>query len=157
LLALRAFFQGSRVVFDPEAVAFDTPAVSGTEFRRRLRTLGGLWQMHARLPALFTSANRMRFHFLSHKFSRLLLPWAILLGVLSSLALPSSPWQKLIVACELSAFALALADAIVPSRFPLKRLTSPIRTFLVMNLAAMLAPVVFVTPAQRLWNPTRVD
>jgi cellulose synthase/poly-beta-1,6-N-acetylglucosamine synthase-like glycosyltransferase len=50
ILPLRAFFRGYRVVFDPAAIAFDYPAVAGTEFRRRFRTLAGLWQVHARIP-----------------------------------------------------------------------------------------------------------
>ena len=73
-LPLGAFFRGYRVIFDPAAIAYDYPAVAGTEFRRRLRTLAGLWQISARFPALFTSRNRMRWHFLSHKFGRLALP-----------------------------------------------------------------------------------
>ncbi|HYK60685.1 MAG TPA: glycosyltransferase family 2 protein [Bryobacteraceae bacterium] len=77
-LALIAFSRGYRVIFDPQAIAFDYPAVAGTEFRRRWRKLAGRWQIHMRMPWLFTSANRMRIHFLSHKFSRLVLPWAML-------------------------------------------------------------------------------
>lgn len=80
-LTLRVFFRGYRVIFDPVATAYDYPA-AGTEFRRRRRTLAGLWQLHARFP-LFSERNRMRFHFLLHKFSRLLLPWAILLVALA--------------------------------------------------------------------------
>src|SRR5580658_2581147 len=77
VLPQRAFFKGYRVVMDAEAIAMDYPALQGTEFRRRWRTLAGLWQVFGRCPKLFTSSNRMRFHFLSHKFSRLLLPWTI--------------------------------------------------------------------------------
>ena len=80
-LPLLAFFKGYRVIFDPAAIAMDYPAVAGTEFRRRFRNLAGLWQTFARNPQLFSSGNRMRFHFLSHKFGRLMLPWAILLGI----------------------------------------------------------------------------
>jgi cellulose synthase/poly-beta-1,6-N-acetylglucosamine synthase-like glycosyltransferase len=77
-LALIAFSRGYRVIFDPQAIAFDYPAVAGTEFRRRWRNLAGLWQIHIRMPWLFTSANRMRIHFLSRKYARLVLPWAML-------------------------------------------------------------------------------
>jgi cellulose synthase/poly-beta-1,6-N-acetylglucosamine synthase-like glycosyltransferase len=88
-LPLLAFFGGYRVIFDPEAIAEDYPAVAGTEFRRRFRNLAGLWQTFARNPRLFSSSNRMRFHFLSHKFGRLALPWAILCGIVGTLLLPS--------------------------------------------------------------------
>ena len=80
VIQLRTFFDGYRVIFDPTAIAFDYPVPCRAEFRRRMRTLAGLWQVHLRFPQLFLGRNRMRFHFLSHKFSRLVLPWAILAG-----------------------------------------------------------------------------
>ncbi len=156
ILPLRAFFQGYRVIFDTEAIAYDYPAVSGTEFRRRLRTLAGLWQVHARLPKLFSGSNRMRLHFLSHKFARLMLPWAILLIFASTLALPASSFQRFLIGNELILIALAFLDPLVPRKFPLKRISSPSRTFLLMNAAAVAAIVVFVVPANRLWIATQV-
>lgn len=157
VLPLGAFLQGYRVIFDAEAFAYDYPAVAGTEFERRLRTLGGLWQVHARLPGLFTRRNRMRFHFLSHKFGRLLLPWAILIFLMSSIALPHSCFRTFLLAAQATLPLLALCNALVRSTSPLKRLTSPIRTFLVMNAAALLAVAVFFVPASRLWIPTRAQ
>ncbi len=61
-ITLQAFFRGYRVVIDTNALAFDYGVVEGGEFRRKLRTLAGAWQTWARLPKLFTSSNRMRFH-----------------------------------------------------------------------------------------------
>jgi cellulose synthase/poly-beta-1,6-N-acetylglucosamine synthase-like glycosyltransferase len=155
-MALRAFFRGYRVIFDPAAVAYDYPAVAGTEFRRRFRTLAGLWQLHARMPQIFMRRNRMRFHFLSHKFSRLVLPWALLLFAGSSIALPASRLRTLVLAAELAFVMLAVANRFVPKGFFLKRLSSPAQTFLVMNAAALAAVAVFFVPATRLWRPTRV-
>ncbi len=155
VLALGVFFRGYRVILDPDAIAYDYPAIAGTEFRRRLRTLAGLWQVHARLP-LFSGSNRMRFHFLSHKFSRLVLPWAILLVFGASWALPSSGFRTSLLDGELGLIALALVDPFLGRRFPLKRLSSAARTFLMMNAAALLAIIVFFVPATRLWRPTRV-
>ena len=154
IMPLRAFFRGYRVILDPEALAFDYPANAGAEFRRRFRTLAGLWQVYARLPRLFTGANRMRFHFLSHKFSRLVLPWAILATVASTVALPASLLRTFLLLAEAALPGLALLDRLVPAGFPLKRLTSPARTFIVMNVAALAAIVVFFVPATKLWVPT---
>jgi cellulose synthase/poly-beta-1,6-N-acetylglucosamine synthase-like glycosyltransferase len=155
ILPLRAFFRGYRVIFEPAAIAYDYPAVPGTEFRRRFRTLAGLWQVHARVPELSGSGNRMRFHFFSHKSSRLLLPWAILLVIAMAPLLPTAPARVLLLAAGLWLGLVAL-DFIVPRGFPLKRLTSPARTFFVMNAAAAAAIGVFFLPAERLWKPTRV-
>jgi cellulose synthase/poly-beta-1,6-N-acetylglucosamine synthase-like glycosyltransferase len=155
--SLRAFFRGYRVIFDPTAIAFDYPAAPGGEFRRRLRTLAGLWQLFVGLPQLFTSANRMRFHFLSYKFGRLVLPWAILLILASTFALPDSSWRSFLLLDECMLLLLAAMDRFMPPKFPLKRLTSPARTFIAMNAAALLAVLVFFVPRETLWRPTRMQ
>ena len=157
ILPLRAFLAGYRVVFDPQAIATDYPALSNTEFRRRCRNLAGLWQTFVRLPALFGPRDRMRIHFLSHKFGRLMLPWAILLILAASVALPASWFRTDVLVSDAALFGLALVDRLVPSWFPLKRLTSPARTFVVMNAASLYAVSVFFTPAGRMWIPTRVE
>jgi len=157
VFSLRAFFRGYRVVFDPQARAYDYATAEGGEFGRKLRTLAGLWQLHARMPALFTAANRMRFHFLSYKFGRLVLPWAILLVWAATLALPAGSFRNFLLVDELIFLAIALLDGILPKGWPLKRISSPARTFLSMNAAAFLAVRVFFIPAGDLWKkPTQV-
>jgi biofilm PGA synthesis N-glycosyltransferase PgaC len=157
VFSLRAFFRGYRVIFDPAAVAYDYPTAEGGEFRRKLRTLAGLWQLHLRFPALFTSADRMRWHFLSYKFGRLVLPWAILAVWGATLALPAGSFRDFLLLDELVFVALALIDRLVPRRWPIKRISSPAKTFLAMNLAALLSPIVFLVPAESLWKkPTQV-
>lgn len=156
ILPLGAFFAGYRVIFDPAAIAYDYPAVPGTEFRRRWRNLAGLWQVHRRLPQLFTAANRMRWHFLPHKFGRLALPWA-LLGMLGFTFLLPAPWRTVLLMVELIPVLLGMLDAGIGRAWgPLKKLSSACRTFLTMNTASLAATAVFFIPAQRLWKPTRV-
>ncbi|MBZ5724551.1 MAG: glycosyltransferase family 2 protein [Acidobacteriia bacterium] len=155
-IPLRVLFRGYRVIYDPAAVAFDYPTAEGAEFRRRMRTLMGLWQLHVRLPQLFTRANRMRFHFFSHKSARLVLPWAILLVWAATMALPASPFRSFLLIDETALVALAAADRFVPRGFILKRLSSPARTFLTMNVAALLALRVFFGRADAGWRPTQV-
>jgi poly-beta-1,6-N-acetyl-D-glucosamine synthase len=156
-LPLGAFFKGYRVVFDPAAIAVDHPAKTGTEFRRRCRTLAGLWQVFVRMPQLFTSRNRMRVHFLSHKFGRLVLPWAILIAIAATVALPAKPFRSWMIGNEGALLLLALLDSIVPHWLPLKRITSPARTFLTMNAASVAALGVFFTSPDRFWATTRVE
>ncbi len=107
------------------------------------------------MPELFTSRNRMRLHFLSHKFGRLALPWAMLLIVAATFALPPSWFRTSLELGDLALLLLALLDGIVPRWLPLKRISSPARTFLVMNAASVAALVVFFTPAERLWARPR--
>src|SRR6185437_4000997 len=120
------------------------------------RTLGGLWQVHVRMPELFSSSDRMRLHFLSHKFSRLALPCAILLIWGATLAMANTPAGRMELLGELALVALALADRLIPAGFPLKRISSPARMFLSMNAAALLSPAVFFVDPNRLWRPTKV-
>jgi cellulose synthase/poly-beta-1,6-N-acetylglucosamine synthase-like glycosyltransferase len=154
-LPLGAFFRGYRIIFDPQAIAYDYPALPGTEGRRRFRNLAGLWQTFVRNPRLFTG-KRMRFHFLAHKFGRLMLPWALLVvfGASVALGMTASLWWPLLA--EVAFVALAWMDGLVPKAFPLKWLTSPARTFLVMNMASLTAVSVFFRPAEQLWVPTKV-
>jgi cellulose synthase/poly-beta-1,6-N-acetylglucosamine synthase-like glycosyltransferase len=156
VLPLGAFLRGYRVVFDDQAIAYDAPAPPGAEYSRRMRTMAGLWQMIARYPQVLTRAHRMRFHFISHKVARLVLPWTIVLALAATVALHSSRFRTVLLWGEGALFALAAVDLIVPRWFPLKRLTSPARTFMVMNAAALLSIQVFFRSPQKLWRPSRV-
>jgi cellulose synthase/poly-beta-1,6-N-acetylglucosamine synthase-like glycosyltransferase len=157
VLPLRAFSLGYRVIYDAEAIAYDHPAAPGTEFRRRLRNLAGLWQVHVRMPWLFSSANRMRRHFLPHKFGRLVLPWVLLIFLAASFALPSGPFKAGLLTAEAVFAVLAIASRWIAPGSAFGRLCSAARAFLVMNASALASVAVFFVTAQRLWRPTRVQ
>src|SRR5207247_9241227 len=58
--------QGSRVIFDPRARAWDLPHLgTGREFARKVRTLSGNYQLLQLAPWMLTSANPVRFEFVS--------------------------------------------------------------------------------------------
>jgi len=156
IIPLRAFFRGYRVVIDTEALAFDYGVIKGGEFRRKMRTLGGVWQTWVRMPQLFTSANRMRMHFLPHKFGRVVLPWLILFGIGAAIALPDTPVRTSLLVVALVVVVLAALDSLLPKKFFLRHISSPARSFVVLNAASLLAVLVFVVPPERLWKPTRV-
>jgi cellulose synthase/poly-beta-1,6-N-acetylglucosamine synthase-like glycosyltransferase len=156
IIPLRAFFRGYRVVIDTEALAFDYGVIKGGEFRRKLRTLGGVWQAWVRIPQLFTSANRMRLHFLPHKFGRVVLPWLILVGLMATLCLPAGPVRFALLTTAIAALALALIDPLLPKKFILRHISSPARSFIVLNAASLLSVLVFFVPPERLWQPTRI-
>jgi biofilm PGA synthesis N-glycosyltransferase PgaC len=157
IIPLQAFFRGYRVVIDTEALAFDYGVVTGGEFRRKLRTLAGVWQIWARLPKLFTSADRMRLHFLPHKFGLVVLPWLILAGLIAAFLLPAGLVRSTLLALALAVLALSALDLILPNGSFLRRISSPARSFVVLNVAALLSVMVFFVPPERLWKPTRVQ
>jgi hypothetical protein len=75
----------------------------------------------------------------------------------SSLFLPHNRFRTLVLLTEAALPLAALFDRFVSKGSPLKRLSSPARTFLLMNAAALAAIAVFFVPANRLWTPTRVQ
>lgn len=156
VMLLPALFAGYRIVFEPAANAYDFPTSLQTEFPRKMRTLGGLWQVYMRHPALLTSANPMRFHFMSQKVGRLLLPYALLCFTVTAFALPA-PWRTWVLAAVGTFYLLGLLDPLVPKKFILKRVTAPIRMFLVLCAAAFFAASIFFVPPERLWKITKVS
>lgn len=152
---LGAFFRGYRMILDPEAKAYDLASPLKSEFERRMRTLAGLWQTLVRRPELLGFRDRMWLHFVSHKVGRLLLPWLALAALVSAFWL-DSPWREAALAAAAAFLGLAVLDPLLPQGRPLKRITSPARTMLVMLAAAFCSISVFVVSPQRLWKRTRV-
>ena len=152
-LPLAAFFQGYRLVTDERALAWDDPTSLETEFRRKLRTLAGNYQLLRHYPGLLGPRNRMWFHFISYKFARLLLPFAFVALFISSFWIPQ-PARMFALAAQVTFYGLAALDVLVPQRSMLKRVTSPPRTFCTMMAAAVCALVVFFVPPQSLWQIT---
>jgi poly-beta-1,6-N-acetyl-D-glucosamine synthase len=155
-LPLGAFFRGYRVILDDSALAFDYPTALASEFRRKVRTLAGVYQIIGCYPALLGPRNRMWIHFFSHKLARLLMPWAMIAAAIASFGLPP-PWRAWCVGAQAAAYLLALVDTWLPAGFPLKRLTTPFRTFVVLMIASLCAPAILFVPARVLWRETRVS
>jgi poly-beta-1,6-N-acetyl-D-glucosamine synthase len=154
-LPLKAFFRGYRVILDDTAKAYDYPTSLKTEFRRKVRTLAGVYQTIGDFPALLGPGNRMWVHFVSHKLGRLLLPWALLLVLAASFGLPE-PLRSATLAAQAAFYGLALLDALLPETSRLKRISSPVRIFVVLMLAALCAVSIFFVPRRILWKETRI-
>lgn len=151
MLPMGAFFQGYRVIFEENAIAYDQPTGLETEFRRKVRTLAGIYQVIRAYPALLVPSNRIWIHFVSHKFGRLLLPFALIAIAISCWFLPD-PWRELALAAQGAVYALAALDVILPEKFPAKKLTSPARTFVVLMAASLAAFSIWFRPPQNFWT-----
>jgi len=89
LIPMRLVLSGYRAVFDPQAIAYDSPMDLQDEFRRKVRTLTGNYQILFQLPALCSPfKNRVFFQYLSHKVGRLCVPFALVLLFVSNLFIP---------------------------------------------------------------------
>lgn len=155
-LPMTAFFRGYRLVQEEQAVAYDYPTALQTEFRRKVRTLGGNYQLLRYLPQLLSPSNRMWADYVSYKLGRLLLPFALIALAASSLFL-SAPWRLPAVAVQACVYLLALADFVWPQNVFGKAYTSAARAFVVMMAASLCGLSVLLVPPQRLWRVTDVS
>jgi biofilm PGA synthesis N-glycosyltransferase PgaC len=154
-LPMTVFFQGYRLIVEPKALAYDYPMTPQREYRRKVRTLAGNYQLLLKMPRVLTFRNRMLWHFLSYKVGRLLLPWLFLSVFLASFLLPR-PWSNVLVFGQLGAYLLAMFDRLIPQRIWLKRISSPVRTFVVLMIATVNGLRVFFVPPRTLWKVTDI-
>jgi biofilm PGA synthesis N-glycosyltransferase PgaC len=151
LLPMQIVRQGSRVIFDPRAHAWDSPDLGeGREFSRKVRTLSGNYQLLQLAPWLLSSENAIRFEFVSHKLSRLAVPFALLALLIASAFLPQ-PFYRAALGAQLAFYALSLVALAGVKIGPLSRLADPARTLVVLNSAALVAFVNFVTGRKAVW------
>ena len=150
-IPLQVARQGSRVVFDRMAVAWDdfTPSPK-EEFRRKVRTLAGNYQLLQLAPWLLTRSNPLRVRFVCHKLLRLLVPFA-LVGVLVSTLWLRQGIYELILVLQIALYALATLTILRAKIGFLSRLSSISLTFLVLNAAATVAFVYFITGRKAAW------
>jgi poly-beta-1,6-N-acetyl-D-glucosamine synthase len=155
---LRVALEGYRVIHDPRARAFDRlPARASDEFRRKVRTLAGNFQLMTLLPsALLPWRNPVWFQLLSHKLLRLAAPWALLGLLACNLAIAGRPPYALLLGCQAVGYGLALADLLLPEGTRRFRPASAAASFLVLNAAAWVAFWAWVSGrATRTWTTVR--
>ena len=108
------------------------------EFRRKVRTLSGNFQLVSRLPAaLLPWKNPVWIQFVSHKLFRLLVPWALLTMLILAFALPGQIYEMAFWT-QLGFYGFALAGISFPALAKI-RVVSAATSFLVLNSAAWLA------------------
>jgi biofilm PGA synthesis N-glycosyltransferase PgaC len=85
---------GRRVVFDSSARAFDRVVLQPeAEYRRKVRTLAGNFQLLTIMPRLLLPwSNPVFFQFYSHKIARLFVPYCLVLMYVANVFLLRSPY-----------------------------------------------------------------
>jgi poly-beta-1,6-N-acetyl-D-glucosamine synthase len=151
-IPLHVALAGRWVWMAREAIAYDhVSASAGEEFARKLRTLAGNWQLLARLPVLLHPLrNPVFFAWCSHKFLRLLVPWALLLAMLAS-ALAPGPFYRIAFYLQVLAYLWAVVGLQLPRLAARVPLLPAAGTFVVLNVAALLS-----LPASLAWAPSRL-
>jgi cellulose synthase/poly-beta-1,6-N-acetylglucosamine synthase-like glycosyltransferase len=150
-LPMQVVRQGKRVVFDPRARAWDSPDLGADrEFARKVRTLSGNYQLVQFAPWLVTGENPVRFEFVSHKLLRLAVPFALVTLLLASMVLPG-PVYRSALALQAIFYGLSLLAWLQLRRGPLARMSDAALTFVVLNSAAAVAFVNFLTGRKAVW------
>jgi cellulose synthase/poly-beta-1,6-N-acetylglucosamine synthase-like glycosyltransferase len=151
LLPMQIVRKGYRVIFDSRARAWDSPDLGESrEFSRKVRTLSGNYQLLQIAPWLLKPENKIRFEFISHKLSRLAVPFA-LLAMLTASAMLTQPLYRMALAGQVVFYGLSLAGMAGIKIGPLARLADPARTFVVLNSAAVVALVNFLAGRKAVW------
>jgi cellulose synthase/poly-beta-1,6-N-acetylglucosamine synthase-like glycosyltransferase len=149
LTPLRVRRAGFRVAFEPAARAFDDAAPTEREFRRKVRTLAGNFQLLALAPWLLSPRCPGFFAFASHKLARLAVPWVLTAVLVASYALPS-PWRNALIAAQAFAYGLAALGPFAPHVVlvaPLARLAA---AFVALNAAAVAGLFRFLAHRRRM-------
>jgi cellulose synthase/poly-beta-1,6-N-acetylglucosamine synthase-like glycosyltransferase len=150
-LPMQVARQGRRVVFAEEARAWDQPDLGGRrEFGRKVRTLSGNYQLLQMAPWLLSGRNPLRFEFFSHKLLRLLVPFALAAALLGS-AFAAGAFYRALFALQAGFYALSTLTLLHLNRGPLARVADAAYTFVVLNTAAAVAFVNFVTGRKAVW------
>jgi biofilm PGA synthesis N-glycosyltransferase PgaC len=144
--------QGQRVVFEPKALAWDDLQPGPKqEFRRKVRTLMGNYQLMRLAPWVLKSSNPLRLQFICHKVLRLLVPFALVGLFLSTFWLRKEIYGLALV-LQLVFYACAgLSIFRARVRF-ISRLSEIPLTFIVLNTAAAVAFIYFVTGRKAVWE-----
>ncbi len=133
---LAVAMRGHRVIHEGRARAFDRlPEKTSDEFRRKVRTLAGNFQLIALMPsALLPWRNRVWWQFISHRVLRLAVPWGLLAMLIVSAVL-GGPFYGTVFLAQTAFYLLGLAGIWRPAATR-SRLASTAASFLVLNTAA---------------------
>jgi biofilm PGA synthesis N-glycosyltransferase PgaC len=143
--------QRFRVVFDERARAWDRPDLGlHREFRRKVRTLTGNYQLLQLAPWLLRKENPLRFEFISHKLIRLVVPFALVVALAASGFLPG-PFYRAAFWIQLGFYGLSVLGWTRWNLGPVSRLSEAAYTFVALNAAALVAFANFVTGRKTIW------
>src|SRR5882762_2009059 len=143
--------QGQRVVFEPKALAWDDLKPDPKqEFRRKVRTLIGNYQLLQLAPWVLKRSNPLRFQFIFHKLLRLLVPIA-LVGLLLSTFWLRKEIYELALLLQLVFYSLAALSIFRGKIGIVSRLSDISLTFIVLNTAAAVAFIYFITRRKAVW------
>lgn len=151
-------FAGFRVVHDDRARSFDRlPPRPRDEFRRKVRTLAGNFQLVRILPSVFRPwRNPVFIPFMSHKLMRLAVPWAMLVLLITG-GILTGPFYLAMFSLQLAFYGLALLGFwdVAAKRLPGLSAAS---AFVLLNAACFIAFFVWCSGrGAGIWRPVSYE
>ncbi len=131
--------KGYRVIFESEAIAYDYPSSEiGLEFRRKVRTLAGNYQLFIKNPWFFNPfKNRLLIQTFSHKLLRLIIPEMLILLFISS-RLMEGPFYNVLFYLQCIFYIAGLAGIFFRKLRNIGLINFP-AVFLTLNAASIVA------------------
>ena len=155
-LPMMVIAQRRRVVCAPNARCLDTlPRDPRADFRRRVRTLAGNFQLLGWAPwLLLPGKNPAFFGFVSHKALRLLSP-VLLAGVAVTSVLREGPLHAAALSAQILLYGFALAGCFAQeARGVIAALARAALAFVMVNVAIVCAALALARGRSRnLWRP----
>ena len=144
LIPFQGILKGYRSIFEPKAVAFDHVAADvQKELKRKVRTLAGNYQALLLEPRLLHPLkNPVFFQLMSHKMARLLVPFAMLVLLVSNFFIASGVYWVCFVV-QLTFYVLALTSKWGPDNL-LGRMMKVSNVIMMMNYAALASGLKFL-------------
>jgi poly-beta-1,6-N-acetyl-D-glucosamine synthase len=150
-LPLQVARKGLRVVLESRARVRETRTFSpADEFRRKVRTLTGNYQLLRMAPWILTRANPLRARFILHKVLRLLVPFALVALLISAFLIRTGVYE-LALLMQIAFYGLALCGSWRVQNRLVSRLASVSLAFLILNTAAAMAFLFFVSGKKPAW------
>jgi len=153
--------QGYRSVLGPQARVYDRwPEKFKDEFQRKVRTLAGNFQLFQLAPWTLTPRKQVFFQLVSHKVMRLMVPYLLILLLVSTVFL--STRSPLYAACAtLQCLSWTVAVICLRYRIPVvHHVAAPLSALLVLNAAAVAGLYKFVFtrgPLWKIWNSSKPE
>jgi cellulose synthase/poly-beta-1,6-N-acetylglucosamine synthase-like glycosyltransferase len=149
-IPMRLALLGKRVAFVAEAEARDAAFEDDREFKRKARTLAGNYQLFGLLPALLNPfSNPIWFETISHKIMRLCAPWLMLILAVASVCAAMSSTGTLAGVMWILVVGQALFYLGAAAGPRGGRIAGVARTFVVLNVAAVVGLARHLTGRQR--------
>jgi cellulose synthase/poly-beta-1,6-N-acetylglucosamine synthase-like glycosyltransferase len=137
---------GKRVIFQEGAIALDYPSSEASqETKRKIRTLSGNYQAYFRMGWMFNPIrNRLFFQLVSHKLLRLLVPYfMVVLLITNALILDGSYYTGTFV-LQCSLYGMMLLSLIYEAP-----LFGIMKAFIVLNYNAFMALPIYLSGRQK--------